>query len=275
MMAQMGRMAKRSPSTREVPRRTARGNRPGEPTSALNVVTGARAKPRQGKRSRQGDRWRVEFTPHGGGSPGGGQRPIPGSQVSGTAGVTHSPALVERLVQRRERFLGFLERRLGNRAVAEDLLQAALVKVITRPPALRAEETLVAWFFQLLRNLLLDHYRHQAAAARLEQHAREELFDPGGDVQDLSRRICTCGNELIDALKPEDAELIRRVELAEEPLGRVAKDLGITRNNARVRLHRARRALREALRARCGACAGHGCLDCTCRTRPPEVRRPT
>jgi RNA polymerase sigma-70 factor (ECF subfamily) len=32
-----------------------------------------------------------------------------------------------------------------------------------------------------------------------------------------------------------------------------------------VRLLRARRALLERLRATCGACFEHGCLDCFCR----------
>jgi len=31
-----------------------------------------------------------------------------------------------------------------------------------------------------------------------------------------------------------------------------------------VRLHRARKALRERLTASCRACAEHGCLDCSC-----------
>jgi DNA-directed RNA polymerase specialized sigma24 family protein len=82
----------------------------------------------------------------------------------------------------------------------------------------------------------------------------------------LLTAVCTCIYDLIPALKAEQAELVRRVELGEEPLHQVAGDLGITPNNASVRLHRARRALREALQDACGACADHGCLDCGCRS---------
>jgi Sigma-70, region 4 len=57
--------------------------------------------------------------------------------------------------------------------------------------------------------------------------------------------ICTCVHDVIPALKAEQAELVRRVELGGEPLHQVATDLGITPNNASVRLHRARRSLRE------------------------------
>ncbi|NIN65241.1 MAG: RNA polymerase subunit sigma-70, partial [Anaerolineae bacterium] len=74
-------------------------------------------------------------------------------------------------------------------------------------------------------------------------------------------------NDVAVALKHEYREIILRVELQDEPLQHVASELGITPNNASVRLHRARRALREALQATCGACTEHGCLDCTCRQR--------
>jgi len=44
----------------------------------------------------------------------------------------------------------------------------------------------------------------------------------------------------------------------------VAKELGITPNNLKVRRHRARQQLRERLEEVCRTCAKHGCLDCSC-----------
>jgi len=46
----------------------------------------------------------------------------------------------------------------------------------------------------------------------------------------------------------------------------VAAELGVTPNNAAVRLHRARGALKKRLEQTCGTCTQHGCLDCTCQT---------
>ena len=69
---------------------------------------------------------------------------------------------------------------------------------------------------------------------------------------------------LLPKLKPEYAEIIERVDLREEPLAGVAGALGITPNNAAVRLHRARSGLRKQLERSCGTCATHGCLDCRC-----------
>ncbi len=42
------------------------------------------------------------------------------------------------------------------------------------------------------------------------------------------------------------------------------EDLAMTRNNLRVRLHRARQMLRERLVDFCGPCCERGCRDCTC-----------
>jgi RNA polymerase sigma-70 factor (ECF subfamily) len=173
---------------------------------------------------------------------------------------------VDVLVQSKARFLKFLERRLGNRADAEDVLQEAFLKLVAHESSLRDEDNLVSWFYQLLRNLIVDHYRHRDAVTRVEQSVAAETASTTTGVDEaLFTAVCKCVQDLIPALKAEHSELVRRVELGEEPLHQVASDLGITPNNASVRLHRARRTLREALQATCGACADHGCLDCGCR----------
>ena len=55
------------------------------------------------------------------------------------------------------------------------------------------------------------------------------------------------------------------MELDEEPLAELAGRMGLSKNNATVRLHRARKSLKASLLKTCGACAAHGCLDCSCR----------
>jgi DNA-directed RNA polymerase specialized sigma24 family protein len=77
--------------------------------------------------------------------------------------------------------------------------------------------------------------------------------------------LCECFRELIPTLKPEYAALIERLELAEGDPAEVAGELNISRNNLKVRRHRARQALRERLEQTCRLCAEHACLDCTCK----------
>ena len=176
---------------------------------------------------------------------------------------TIAPDVVSILVDHHRRFLRFLESRLGNRAVAEDVLQAAYVKGLERGGELRENESALAWFYRLLRNTLIDHYRHQGAETRaLARHADEE----GAESPDpeLEAVVCECVHGLIPTLKDEYAAILQAAELEDVPVAEVGRRLGITPGNAAVRLHRARQALKQRLKTTCGTCTEHGCLDCSC-----------
>jgi RNA polymerase sigma factor (sigma-70 family) len=175
-------------------------------------------------------------------------------------------AVVDVLVDEHRQFLRFLERRLGDRALAEDILQAAFVRGLERAGQLRDDESVVAWFYRVLRNAIVDHHRRVGAGdRRLEAVAREldGADEPPPDERDA---ICQCVARLVDTLKPEYAAAIRRVELDGVSVKAFAAEAEVTANNAAVRLLRARRALREQVRKSCGTCAEHGCVDCQCGT---------
>jgi RNA polymerase sigma-70 factor (ECF subfamily) len=164
------------------------------------------------------------------------------------------------LLERQLEFLGFLRARLGTDEAARDALQSAYVKTMEKADAIRDDENTVAWFYRILRNGLIDAHRRQQVEQKGLEHERPEPRD-----EDLFRAICTCVGGVIDTLKPEYADLLRRVDLEGASAAEAARATGITANNAGVRLHRARAALRDKLKAVCGACARHGCLDCRCR----------
>ena len=168
------------------------------------------------------------------------------------------------LAEHHGRFLAFLRHRVESDAVAEDILQDAYAKSLEKVDEVRDEDSVVAWFYRILRNAVVDHYRRagveRKAHAELERDA-EPSFEP-----ELRQNVCTCVSAMIPTLKPEYADIVGEVELGERPIVEVAAEKGLTANNATVRLHRARAALRRRLVEVCGACSTHGCLDCTCRT---------
>ncbi len=180
----------------------------------------------------------------------------------------HAPSVaMQALLDSHERFLRFLERRLASREAARDVLQGAYLAGLEKEDTLRDAERVVPWFYRLLRNAVVDHYRHLGVERSALRRFGFEQTGPGQLEPEIEGQICACVSDLIPELRPEYAELLREIDLGEEEIATVAEKLGITPNNARVRLFRARRALQKALISSCGVCAEHSCLDCSCRAR--------
>lgn len=177
----------------------------------------------------------------------------------------HDPEVLRVLLDNHARFLGFLERRVGSRDEAEDILQEAFVRSIGRTDSLTSPESATAWFYRVLRNAIIDRHRREDARTRAFRGlaAETEAATPGPD-QELEAVACGCVMALVDTLKPEYGAALRRVDLDGVSVRRYAEETGITPGNAGVRLHRAREALRRQLARSCGTCLDHGCLDCRC-----------
>ena len=167
------------------------------------------------------------------------------------------------LVDNHRAFLSFLERRVGDRALAEDILQDAFVRSIDKAGELRDREAIVPWFYRVLRNAVIDHRRRGATAAKGLDALAAEL-ETESKESEAHTLICRCVKELAGTLKPEYAEVLRRVELDGVAVKDYAAEAGISSSNAGVRVFRARDALRKQVERACGTCATHGCLDCSC-----------
>ena len=172
------------------------------------------------------------------------------------------------LVANHRDFLAFVQKRVGNAALAEEILQDAFVRSIDKLDTVR--DTAVGWFYRVLRNAIIDHHRRNAAAERRNDAyvAEQQLAD--GQDEELHRVVCKCVAQLADTLKPEYATALKRVEVDGLSVKDYADEAGISSNNAGVRVFRAREALRKQVARSCGTCATHGCLDCTCDQAPKQ-----
>jgi RNA polymerase sigma factor (sigma-70 family) len=170
------------------------------------------------------------------------------------------------LVENRRAFLRFLERRVGDRALAEDLLQDAFTRNFDRLSHV-LDEALVPWFYRVLRNTAIDRHRRNGAEERALAGFAQELAATDQPAEDLHRETCACVGRLASTLKPEYAEVLRAVDVEDTPVKAFAEMAGLTTSNAGVRLFRAREALRKKVAASCGTCAEHGCIDCSCGKR--------
>ena len=178
---------------------------------------------------------------------------------------TANPAPVAVLLENHRAFLHYLEHRVGDRALAEDILQDAFTKVMTRPEQAPTGEAVVPWFYRTLRNAAVDQFRRRGAAGRAYEAFARELETQETPDTGMEAEICACVSRLAATLKPEYAEALAAVEVAGTPVKSFAEQKGLSPTNAAVRVFRAREALKRRVTESCGTCAEHGCVDCTCR----------
>jgi RNA polymerase sigma-70 factor (ECF subfamily) len=193
--------------------------------------------------------------------------------MTGPAGIP--PDVVGVLTDNHRRFLAFLERRVGSRELAEDILHDAFVRTLARDEQFDDERSILAWFYRVLRNAVVDQYRRRGTEQRLfaPEADGQLVADPATEDPELFEEVCRCVRDLIPTLKPEYAAAIRRVDLEGGTVAALAAEASITPNNAAVRLHRAHNALRKQVARSCGTCATHGCLDCCCQRRAGHASR--
>ncbi|MFO0682807.1 MAG: sigma factor [Sandaracinus sp.] len=168
------------------------------------------------------------------------------------------------LTERRAELVGFVEKRVHDRALAEDLVQSVLAHAIEKEGTLRDEHAALAWIYRSLRNAIVDRSRRRGAEQRALDAFAAELDERIDTVEASPTSVCRCVLRIAEGLKPEYAEALRQIDVDGAAVKAFAESHHITASNAGVRIYRAREALRRGLLSACGACAKNGCTDCTC-----------
>lgn len=171
-------------------------------------------------------------------------------------------ALEDSILKNLRTFVGFARQRVGDAHLAEDVVQESLVKALAAERRPTGEEDTVAWFYRILRRTIIDLYRRSDARSRALDRFEQEL--PEAPTNEDERLLCQCFKRLFPSVPEQYRELLQQIDLEGQEPAEVAAALRITKNNLTVRLHRARKHLRELLSKNCRACSKHGCLDCTC-----------
>jgi RNA polymerase sigma factor (sigma-70 family) len=174
-------------------------------------------------------------------------------------------APLDELIAQRQRFLAFVQRRVSDYELAEDILQTAYLRAFEHKDDFHPGESAMAWFYRLLRNAVIDNYRRhvskeKALAAWTRELEASALLSP-----ELHHEVCDCLHDIVEGLKPEYSEILRAVDIGEQRVHDFARQHRLSISNAGVRIHRARAALRKHLLRICATCAEHGCLNCTCK----------
>jgi RNA polymerase sigma-70 factor, ECF subfamily len=150
-----------------------------------------------------------------------------------------------------------------NRSDAEDLLQEMLLRAWRFWPCYREQDNCRAWLQRIMLNTFCSQRRAYTRKKRLlagyalAQSAAAEASSAeataSGDVNGLLSQKQV--SHSLSALKPEQAKILRLVDMDERSYREAAAELACPVGTVMSRLHRARRALRSLLDAEAQACA--------------------
>lgn len=148
----------------------------------------------------------------------------------------------------------YLERYVGDRAVAEDLLQETLMRMNKGLSSFAGRSSIKTWAFSIASRVAADYFRHPERKARVvELNEVAELVDADRafDERMVVDEMNECVRGVIDSLPdPYRAALILHdlEGLSAEQTAEIA-DCSVA--SAKIRIHRARLRLKEALKDQC------------------------
>jgi RNA polymerase sigma-70 factor (ECF subfamily) len=140
---------------------------------------------------------------------------------------------------------------------AEDLTQETFLRAYTRRDTLRDGDALTAWLYQIATNICLDKLRARTRRAPLEADADPEEIDlPEPDKPSVQKTVEQ--REMSECVQMFVARLpdsYRVVLLLHDVHGLTAPEIGqilsVPLSTVKIRLHRARVRLQEALKSGC------------------------
>jgi RNA polymerase sigma-70 factor (ECF subfamily) len=150
--------------------------------------------------------------------------------------------------------------RLASEADAEDVVQRAMMRAAERASQIEDATRARAWFYRILRRAIADHHRSKLLC--ISEKALEH--EPAAEEERPRASACGCARRLLEDLRPTYGEVVRRLDFEGEEPAAVAEGLHVSMANLYVRLHRARRALREQVQDHCGVSSIGPCLECMC-----------
>lgn len=150
--------------------------------------------------------------------------------------------------------LHYLDAFVGERTTAEDLVQETLIRMSKGFDAFRGEASLKTWAFSIATRVASDHFRKPENRLKIVGvDEGPDLPDPDAAAEEVAvlKEMNACIRQVIDSLP----ECYRAPLILHDLEGlSVAETAAICESPVpatKIRIHRARRRLEEALRAQC------------------------
>jgi RNA polymerase sigma-70 factor, ECF subfamily len=149
----------------------------------------------------------------------------------------------------RARLGGFVGRRIGNPADAEDVVQDVFVRMQRNIGSLSSADRLDAWAFRITRNAIADYYRaseHRAAPGKTPNEPAADSVD-GEPSADARAEMAYCIAPMVRQLPQNYRQAIELTELEGMTQTAAAEQLGLSVPGMKSRVQRGRARLRTML----------------------------
>jgi RNA polymerase sigma-70 factor (ECF subfamily) len=146
----------------------------------------------------------------------------------------------------------YLERLAGNRAAADDLLQDTLLKIARALPDFEGRSSVRTWAFTIATRVATDHFRRpQNRAQIVDIDETVPADDPETEQRLVVDEMSSCVREVIDSLPEDYRTALVLHDLEGQTAAQVAEIAGCSIATAKIRIHRGRRRLKQALDQEC------------------------
>lgn len=158
------------------------------------------------------------------------------------------------------RLLAYAIRMLGDKTMAEEIVQDALVNVYKSIDRFDGRCSIKSWLYRAVRNRAIDEIRHQKRFVDIGDDPENSYFDDAGNWQADSmgwdgnaarqldnRNLLRLVHQEINNLPHAHREVLLLKEVEGLEKDEICSALEISSGNLRIRIHRARSALKKAV----------------------------
>jgi RNA polymerase sigma-70 factor (ECF subfamily) len=148
----------------------------------------------------------------------------------------------------------YLVRMVGNRATADDLLQETLLRIARGLPNFQGRSSVKTWAFTIATRVATDHFRRPETRARIvDVDAFTEISASDADVEGrvVIDEMNSCVREVIHSLPEEYRAALILHDIQGLTAAETAEACGCSLATAKIRIHRARARLKDALGEEC------------------------
>ena len=143
------------------------------------------------------------------------------------------------IVSHQEDFYRLAFSYVKNRDAVLDVVQESIVRALSKSDSLRQPEYLKTWFYRILLNESMNHYRRNKRLVPLEDSVADGPAPAGDPAERLDLYAA------IDRLDPKEQAIIRLRFFEDMKLEEISRITGVNLNTVKSRLYKSLRKLRE------------------------------